>query len=78
MTGDVYCHFQVWRSGVSQSWVMFTGSVLFMISDCIIGINMFYTKVDNSQFWIMSTYQLAQILIMLSAIKDAGSKFNIS
>ena len=73
---------------MSQSWVMFTGSVLFMISDCIIGINMFYTKVDNSQvrqyrsqnippkmdvsilfqFWIMSTYQLAQTLIMLSSL----------
>ena len=34
---------------MSQSWVMFAGSVLFMISDCIIGIKMFYTKVDNSQ-----------------------------
>ena len=63
---------------MSQSWVMFMGSVLFMISDCIIGINKFYTKVDNSQFWIMSTYQLAQILIMLSAVKSSGSKLNIS
>ena len=70
----VHCPCQVWRSGVSQSWVMFMGSVLFMISDCIIGINKFYTKVDNSQFWIMSTYQLAQILIMLSAIKDTARK----
>ena len=34
---------------MSQSWVMFTGAVLFMISDCIIGINMFYTAVPQHQ-----------------------------
>ena len=43
---------------MSQSWVMFTGSVLFMISDCIIGINMFYTKVDNSQVGQHTTQKL--------------------
>ena len=40
---------KVWKAGVSQAWVMFTGAVLFMVSDCIIGINKFYTRVDNSQ-----------------------------
>ena len=44
---SIYC--KVWKAGVSQAWVMFTGAVLFMISDCIIGINKFYTRVDNSQ-----------------------------
>lgn len=40
---------QVWRSGVAGDWVMFTGALLFMVSDCIIGINMFHAPVPSSQ-----------------------------
>ena len=40
---------QVWRSGVAGDWVMFAGALLFMVSDCIIGINMFHAPVPSSQ-----------------------------
>jgi len=58
----------VWRSGVAGRWLMFVGAVFFMVSDCIIGINMFYAPVPHHQVWIMSTYHIAQFLIALSAI----------
>ena len=44
-----YDFYQVWVSGVSKEWTMFLGAILFMISDCIIGINMFYSKVSHHQ-----------------------------
>ena len=45
------------------------GSLLFLISDGCIGINMFYVKLPRAQEIIMSTYYLAQFLITLSACK---------
>lgn len=44
------------------------GTVIFVISDAAIGINMFYTKLDNPQVLIMSTYYLAQFLITLTGV----------
>ena len=40
---------KVWRSGVARQWTMFIGAVFFMISDALIGINMFYAPVPHHQ-----------------------------
>ena len=64
----------VWRSAVAGEWVMFLGSLIFMVSDGLIGINEFYMLVPNAQEWIMSTYQLAQLLITLSVKNQQGQK----
>ena len=40
---------KVWRSGVGRHWTMFLGAVFFMVSDSIIGINMFYAPVPHHQ-----------------------------
>ena len=45
------------------------GAVIFLISDGCIGINMFYYKLDYAQEIIMSTYYLAQFLMILSGAK---------
>jgi len=69
----VYCillTITVWRSGVEGDWMMFLGSILFMFSDATIAVNMFYQEVPASQVIIMSTYQLGQMLIALSAILE--------
>lgn len=52
------------------------GATLFLISDGIIGVNMFYQKLPNPQFLIMSTYYLAQFLITLSAAKAIAKEKN--
>jgi len=54
--------------------MMFFGSFIFMISDCLIGISEFYMKIPYSQEWIMSTYQVAQLLITMSAIREQRQK----
>lgn len=58
----------VWRAAVAEQWMMFLGAAIFMISDCLIGINLFYTTVPNSQEWIMGTYHVAQYLITIAAL----------
>jgi uncharacterized membrane protein YhhN len=41
------------------------GSILFIISDSIIAFNKFHSQLTASSFWVMSTYGLAQFLIIL-------------
>jgi len=46
------------------------GGVLFVASDTLIAINMFYTDVPNDRIWIMSTYYAAQFAITLSTATE--------
>lgn len=48
----------------SYNLVLF-GSILFIISDSLIAFNKFYAPLPASSFWVMSTYGLAQFLIVL-------------
>jgi uncharacterized membrane protein YhhN len=41
------------------------GSILFILSDSLIAFNKFYSPLPASSFWVMSTYGLAQFLIVL-------------
>jgi len=50
--------------------LVFTGSVLFVISDSMIAINKFYYEFPLSSFLIMLTYFTAQYLIMHGLIKE--------
>jgi len=43
------------------------GAVLFMLSDTILAINKFAMPVPLSQFWILATYYMAQVLIVHNA-----------
>lgn len=44
------------------------GSILFIVSDLVIGINKFVVPVPFSRIWIMTTYYSAQAFIALSAV----------
>ena len=55
--------------GVAESLTAL-GAIIFVISDGLIGINLFFSKVPNAQIWIMSTYYIAQFLITLSGLKQ--------
>ena len=50
------------------------GSVFFVISNALIGINMFLITVPYSRIWITSTYYLAQVAIALSTANDCLTK----
>jgi uncharacterized membrane protein YhhN len=49
-------------------WMMF-GALLFMISDSVLAINKFYQSFEGAGILIMLTYGLAQLFIVLGAVK---------
>jgi uncharacterized membrane protein YhhN len=51
----------------SFRWVFF-GALFFMISDSILAVNKFAEAIPHAGFWIMSTYCLAQYLIVRGVI----------
>jgi uncharacterized membrane protein YhhN len=59
--------FALFRMGRTNSssfiWV-FIGAILFMISDCLLAINKFYSGFAYAHFYIMVTYILAQFFIV--------------
>ena len=50
--------------------LVFLGAVFFVISDSFLAINKFYQPVPLSKIIIMSTYSLAQYLIVLGLLKQ--------
>lgn len=50
-------------------FLVFTGAILFMISDSIIAVDKFITSVPLNTIWVMGTYCLAQYLITLGFLK---------
>ena len=46
------------------STLLFTGALLFIISDCMIGINRFVMPFSTARYAIMLTYYLGQLLIL--------------
>ena len=50
--------------------IVFTGSVLFVLSDSMIAIGKFYSDFSHSSFLIMLTYFSAQYLIMKGLIEE--------
>ena len=45
------------------------GSILFIISDSLIAFNKFHSPLPANAFWVMSTYGIAQFLIVLGISK---------
>ncbi len=51
----------------SFRWVFF-GALFFLISDSVLAVNKFASSVPNAGLWIMSTYTLAQYLIVRGVV----------
>jgi uncharacterized membrane protein YhhN len=49
----------------SSFWQVFVGAVIFMISDGILALNMFFQQFPESGVMVMGTYMLAQLLIVM-------------
>ena len=60
----------------SFRWVFF-GALFFLISDSVLAVNKFASPVPNAGFWIMSTYTLAQYLIVRGVILKGVNPKNI-
>lgn len=61
--------FRFGRTNTASFWMVFTGAVLFMISDSILAINKFLTPISSSGLLIMSTYIAAQFFIIQGLLK---------
>jgi alkylglycerol monooxygenase len=53
--------------------VVAVGAVFFMLSDSLLAINKFALPLPMAQFWVLSSYYIAQILIARHALADVAS-----
>jgi uncharacterized membrane protein YhhN len=51
-------------------FLVFAGSVLFVISDSLIALDKFLTSIPHDRLLVMSTYISAQFLIMMGILKQ--------
>jgi uncharacterized membrane protein YhhN len=56
-------------TSIKSFGLVFGGAITFMISDSLLAVNKFLDPFSNSGFWIMSTYCLAQYLIIEGMIQ---------
>jgi uncharacterized membrane protein YhhN len=56
--------FRLGRTNPESFWMVLGGAMFFMVSDSLLAVNKFLLPVSNSNFWIMSTYIIAQFLIV--------------
>lgn len=54
-------------------WVA-VGAGFFMLSDTLLALNKFVSPLPLSQLWVLSTYYLAQVLIVRGLLADAGTR----
>ena len=55
--------------GDMWTWILAAGALIFMASDLTLAINRFVVELPRPHFWIMSTYTLAQGLIIVSLLQ---------
>lgn len=65
--------FRFGRTSNVSFWLVFVGSIFFMFSDSVLAINKFFKPVTAVGFWVMSTYILAQFLIIQGLVKHINS-----
>jgi uncharacterized membrane protein YhhN len=58
------------RVNRSSFLLVFTGSLLFVLSDSMIALDRFYAEIPLGGLWIMLTYISAQYLIMRGLILE--------
>ena len=57
------------NSAISYNLVL-TGALLFMVSDSVLAVNMFYEQFTWAPLVVMTTYAAAQFLIVIGLLKD--------
>ena len=57
------------KANILSYGLVFLGAIFFMISDSILALNKFYETIQLANILIMTTYALAQYLIVLGILK---------
>ena len=58
-----------WIKNRKSALYLISGAILFVISDSILALNKFYQSFEYAGIFIMVTYGLAQLLIVLGAVR---------
>jgi uncharacterized membrane protein YhhN len=66
--------FRYGRTNANSFWLVFIGSLLFMISDSILAINKFLQPISLAKAFIMVTYTFAQFFIVRGLIMHHKKK----
>jgi uncharacterized membrane protein YhhN len=66
--------FRYGRTATKSFWMVFVGAVLFMISDSMIAINKFLSPISGANFLVMTTYVVAQYMIVEGLLKHPHKK----
>lgn len=53
----------------SSFWMVFTGALLFMLSDSLLAIDKFHSHIAQASLWVMITYCCAQFMIVEGTIR---------
>lgn len=59
---------RAWAYSGSAFWLPFTGSLFFVVSDTVLAVHTFKQEIKDANVWIMGTYVLAQICIVLGLV----------
>ncbi|MEK9951084.1 MAG: lysoplasmalogenase family protein [Curvibacter sp.] len=54
------------------AWLVAVGAGFFMLSDTLLALHRFVSPLPLSQLWVLSTYYLAQVLIVRGLLADTG------
>ncbi|MDQ6469566.1 lysoplasmalogenase [Flavobacterium sp. LHD-80] len=62
-----YNGYLIWKK--PGNLYVFSGAIVFVLSDSILAVNKFYAPIEKSSFFIMLTYLVAQYLIVIGILK---------
>ncbi len=65
--------FRYGRTSTESFWLVFFGALLFMISDSLLAVNKFLQPVWQSGLLIMSTYIMAQFLLIEGLLRHSNT-----
>lgn len=57
------------RVNATSFWLIFSGAIFFILSDCVLAYNKFVFSFDHARLYVMSIYALAQYLIIIGGIE---------
>jgi uncharacterized membrane protein YhhN len=64
ISGMLWMALQLLRSTSSFRWHIVLGAMLFVVSDSVLSIQLFYSSFEFAHFYVMLTYLLAQLLLV--------------
>jgi uncharacterized membrane protein YhhN len=53
------------RTHPSSFWQVFVGALLFLVSDAVLALNLFFQPIPDAEILVMGSYMIAQLLILM-------------